>query len=169
MGRSEYNPTHSDLVRRAARWLRNTKHYGFVIDEWPSGSNTPDVLGYRVGGAITAQIECKVSRSDFLRDAKKPARAIPGRDVGRLRYYMTPPGLVKKAEVPARWGLLYAYARCVRLVKRPTPFNEKNNREELAILYSVLRLATLMGSGQPFVENGSTRKIRAIAEKIVRS
>lgn len=53
-------------------------------------------------------IETKVSRSDFLADAKKPFRKDPSQGIGDYRYYACPEGLIKPDELPEKWGLIYA-------------------------------------------------------------
>ncbi|EKF7417516.1 TPA: hypothetical protein MXR76_002063 [Pseudomonas aeruginosa] len=72
----------------------------------------PDAIGFR---AVTAEtetvlVEVKVSRGDFLADARKPHRAV-GNGVGLFRYYMCPAGLISPDEVPERWGLLWVDQR----------------------------------------------------------
>lgn len=52
-------------------------------------------------------IETKISRSDFLADAKKPFRLNPDDGVGEYRYYACPTGLIKPEELPEKWGLIY--------------------------------------------------------------
>ena len=68
-----------------------------------NGEN-PDAIGWYTGR--TMLVECKVSRSDFLADRKKPFRANPERGLGLYRYFMAPKGLIKVDELPARRGLL---------------------------------------------------------------
>jgi hypothetical protein len=72
----------------------------------------PDAIGFR---AVTAEtetvlVEEKVSRGDFLADARKPHREV-GNGVGLFRYYMCPAGLISPDEVPERWGLLWVDQR----------------------------------------------------------
>lgn len=71
---------------------------------------SPDAIGFRVserhyGGGATV-VECKVSRSDFLADAKKVHRT-DGFGMGRFRYYLCPEGLIAQSELPSGWGLLH--------------------------------------------------------------
>lgn len=51
-------------------------------------------------------IETKISRSDFLADAKKPFRQDATQGVGDYRYYACPEGLIKPDELPEKWGLI---------------------------------------------------------------
>lgn len=52
-------------------------------------------------------IETKISRSDFLADAKKTFRKDPTQGIGDYRYYACPEGLIKPDELPEKWGLIY--------------------------------------------------------------
>ncbi|MCB8880066.1 hypothetical protein ACELLULO517_07455 [Acidisoma cellulosilytica] len=75
---------------------------------------SPDAIGFRVselrdGGGSTV-VECKVSRSDFLADQKKPHRT-QGAGMGRFRYFMVPEGMLSADEVPSGWGLIYVGER----------------------------------------------------------
>jgi len=72
------------------------------------GGESPDAIGYRVSSGTdggSTVVECKVSRSDFLADRKKPHRKEGG--MGRWRYLMCPDGMVKPEEMAPGWGLLY--------------------------------------------------------------
>ena len=51
-------------------------------------------------------IECKMSRSDFFADQKKPFRN-DGCGMGQKRFYLCPENLIKETELPQGWGLLY--------------------------------------------------------------
>jgi len=109
--------SHSDLCALAAKWLRSSKQkrglacqVAFVEPRisFLSGES-PDAIGVRVSGCSDAGstiVECKVSRSDFLADAKKAHRKMGG-GMGRWRYYMCPEGLIAPDELPEKWGLLY--------------------------------------------------------------
>ena len=102
---------HRELCELGGKWL-------FKINNWKvscpfvcvelvcqGGIENPDILGLRNTGTI--MIEVKVSRSDFLRDKKKPTRQGDHPfAIGTQRYYMAPKGLIKKEELPERWGLI---------------------------------------------------------------
>lgn len=114
--------THADLVKIAGRWLRNTAGCSVVLEELCAATGNgenPDAIGWYTGR--TMLVECKVSRSDFLADRKKPFRANPERGLGLYRYFMAPKGLIKVDELPARWGLLEIYGGRVSVAagKRP--------------------------------------------------
>lgn len=55
--------------------------------------------------------EVKVSRSDFLVDAKKPHRNGEVLGVGEHRFYFAPEGLIKVDELPKGWGLVEVNSR----------------------------------------------------------
>lgn len=109
--------THAELVHRAERWLLNTMKCGFVLTELATRApETPDAIGWERGSSIL--VECKVSRADFMADQKKWFRTHPETGMGDRRYYMTPPNLIFEDELPANWGLLYAYPTVIRVIQK---------------------------------------------------
>ena len=148
--------THTELVARAARWLRYSAR---IQDSWTGNPNgerqvrcgvvfaemvsaageTPDAIGWFNCGQCSILMECKVSRSDFFADQKKSFRRWPQYGVGRYRYYMTPPGLLKVEEVPDKWGLLEANGCQVRVVKIAQAFDEYSVAREVNMMFSGLR------------------------------
>lgn len=106
--------THASLCSLAARWLRFTNTRGghgcqVALSEPRTGylaGEIPDAIGFRVAepGTGSVVVECKVSRADFLADAKKPHRSAAG--MGLYRYYLCPEGVIEPGDVPERWGLL---------------------------------------------------------------
>lgn len=127
---------HSDLVAIAAAWLM--KKYPVVITDMVSGAReTPDAIGIR--SYESTLIECKASRGDFLRDARKPHRRDPDAGMGNFRYFLTTVGMVKGEEVPEGWGLLEADGRG-RLKKIVDAARRRSDHsQEQAILLSALR------------------------------
>ncbi len=114
--------THTELVERAARWLKNTLRCTIVLKEegscivtppWETGE-IPDAIGWRRDG-WSILIECKTPLSDFYSDKQKPFRK-DNRGVGQERWYMTPPGILKPAQLKDGWGLAEAHKRIVRRV-----------------------------------------------------
>jgi hypothetical protein len=96
---------HDELVRIAARWLRNTESCSVVISEMHSQAEEPDAIGWRARFSVL--IECKASHRDFIRDRQKLSRIEGGTyGMGFYRYYMAPEGLISKEELPPGWGLL---------------------------------------------------------------
>jgi len=97
--------THAQLVEKAVRWLRAYR-CGVVLSEQAcSSGEMPDAIGWKQA-CHSVLVECKISRADFLADREKPFRRQPDRGVGRERFYLTPPALIKLEELPAAWGLL---------------------------------------------------------------
>ena len=63
---------HSTLVSMGVRWLG--QQCSVVLCEFATAADeTPDVIGW-APEAGSVLIECKISRSDFLGDAKKSVR-----------------------------------------------------------------------------------------------
>ena len=140
--------SHRKLVEISYEWL--IKRCGFAFKELRSLSNEcPDVLGFRADESIL--IECKVSRSDFLADKNKPFRKISCNGMGNYRLYCCPKGLIKKEELPEKWGLIYVNEKGKAILvhncfnsKGGNMFLEENrfdsNRvEEMRMLYTALR------------------------------
>jgi len=122
--------THSELVRLAAKWL--AKKHSVVITEMAGQSEEPDGLGFR--GAFSTLVECKATRSDFAADKLKSALRM-----GDKRYYMVPSGLVTVEDCPPDWGLLYASAKRIVMVREAVQMDKKDWRGEQALLISCIR------------------------------
>jgi len=111
--------THQALCSLAVKWLqRSNSNNGhgccFAVSEVKSGWNgeVPDAIGFRrkgYGGDGTVVVEVKVSRADFLADAKKPHRLDGG--LGNWRYFMCPESMISPDELPEGWGLLWVNSR----------------------------------------------------------
>lgn len=130
--------THAELVERAKRWLRGQR-YSVVVGEVSSlAGEFPDAMGF-AATLPSCLVECKVSRADFRADAKKYFRRRPEMGMGRLRYYLTPPGLVSPDEVPAPWGLLYAHPSKIVVAKQPEHVTDSRVAEnDAALMVSLL-------------------------------
>jgi hypothetical protein len=150
-------PTHAELVERAARWLRNSAvvyagiHWsdgrprrqnarcGVVLTEHVSSAGEfPDVIGWFGGGRFSVVVEAKSTIADFRGDRRKPSRRYPQMGAGTYRYYLTRPGLVSLDQLPLRWGLLEVYASRVR-VRRLADFQECCWRVEVQMLAAEVR------------------------------
>lgn len=110
--------THADLCALAVKWLKRNNSAGgpgcaVALSECRSGylGEIPDAIGYRASGHHdgTYVVEVKVSRSDFLADARKPHRISGG--LGNWRHFMAPEGLIRVDELPTGWGLLEVNGR----------------------------------------------------------
>ena len=136
--KSEYKPTHSQLVRRIAAWFKARHQSSIVMAEFvTSAQEIPDVLAMQ-SGAHSVLVECKVSRSDFLSDKDKFFRRQEDYGMGDKRYYAVPAGLIKSDELPDGWGLLEVDRYHVREVVEPK-HKEANKRRECLMLMSALR------------------------------
>ena len=97
---------HSSLVAMGVRWL--SKQSSVVLYEFAaSAGETPDIIGW-AAPAASVLIECKITRPDFLFDAKKPVRISPRKGMGHRRYYLCPPDVIQVKDLPPKWGLLWA-------------------------------------------------------------
>jgi hypothetical protein len=109
--------THKELVQRASKWLLNTKQCPVVLYEFQADDEIPDAIGWKRAAYDSVLIECKRSRSDFLKDFSKPHRK-DGDGVGNYRYYFATKGLLKPEEIPEGWGLLECHDYQVRQIKK---------------------------------------------------
>ena len=143
MGRS-----HKELVELAGNVLLMS-HKIACTEVQTYSTELPDCFGWQngqvhwlndeyvrkeVGFIFTTLIEVKVSRSDFLRDRKKPHRQELG--MGNYRYYCCPDGMIKPDELPENWGLFYEINGKLKSIKTAT-YVESNKQEELWLLYNV--------------------------------
>lgn len=147
--------THDELIKCAEYWLLNTKKCDFVFTEFnTSNSETPDAIGFRKKHTIL--VECKISRSDFLADKNKSFRKNPKLGMGAYRFYMCPKGVIKKEDLPTRWGLIYVNEGKCRQVVGPKGnkwgatgknfyFKNRNTSAENTLLLSALRRLHLRG------------------------
>jgi hypothetical protein len=100
--------THTQLVRLASNWLKNTQRCHLVASEVVTSiSECPDAIGWYTHG-WSILVECKTSRADFQADQKKYFRH-HSTGLGQERYYLTQPGLLRPHELPEDWGLLEAH------------------------------------------------------------
>lgn len=160
---SKTNSLHYDLCVEGAKWLHKQKYnyekckkkpcnhteacgachkYKYVAVELVTwGSENTDVWG--LGNFCdSVVIEVKTSHSDFINDRKKWCRSEyaekSGHQAGRLRWYLCPEGVIKKEELPEKWGLLYWDGKKVYPVKKPEAF-ENTSYADMVILTSILR------------------------------
>lgn len=139
---------HKRLVSLGANWL--LKHSpsksdfdclksGIVVTEITSfTSESPDVLGF-ANDDKTVLLEAKISRADFKRDSKKHFRIYPKNGMGDFRMYITPPGLIKKEELPNGWGLLEVGENDRIKVIKYAEKQEADKRAEHIVLKSIIR------------------------------
>lgn len=138
--------SHRALCYRAGRYLVSTKRCQVVMVEkgCDHTQEMPDAIGWR--GTESWLIEVKVSREDFLRDAKKPHRQA-GQGMGMHRYYMIPKpvgfAIIHPDEVPEGWGLLEIDTangnEPVKVIKPSKVFDDVNLDNERSLLISALK------------------------------
>lgn len=138
-------PSHAELVKVAGGWLR--KHgCGVVLLEHHGGTlEVPDAIGFR--SHFSVQVECKVSRHDFVRDAKKAGRFTEDGGDAIERWYLVPDGLLREADQESTtftvhgWGLLVLRGRKVMKVREAARRFPSDNirRREVTRLYLELR------------------------------
>jgi len=163
---------HRSLTALAVKWLRRPNSAGghgcqiAMSEGWAGwGGEIPDAIGFRATGNMdgTVVVEVKVSRSDFLADARKPHRVDPARGVGRWRYYLCPEGLIDPAELPDRWGLLYATPRgVVRAIAGPAAAMRKTGK----MFHQGRMLDSL--EAHAFAERDTTREISMLVHMLAR-
>lgn len=155
--------THHELCLRAAEWLHadfNTKArteaargtgnaYQIPSCRWVAvemvcvGSPChPDVFGWGDGtgtGFAGVQIEVKMSHSDFLADRKKAFRDDSYFDLGYVKYYCCPQGVIKPDELPDEVGLLYENGGVIEVVRVAPCRKDRKPPYEVPFLASVMR------------------------------
>lgn len=95
--------SHTLCVKMASEYMR--KRADVVLPEFfCHNSELPDVIAF--DSRTSTVIECKVSRSDFLKDKNKPFRVNANQGMGDYRFYCAPKGLIKQEELPRGWGLI---------------------------------------------------------------
>ena len=151
--------THKELVEICYRWILKSGGMTIAFKELYSlATEIPDVIGFN--GWESMVIECKVSRSDFLKDRKKPHRE---KGMGKFRLYACPKGLIRVDELPPKWGLIYVENSKARIHVDPrykmvdSPYGgqrktraEENDhevdwQEERLLLFTVIRRLFIKG------------------------
>jgi hypothetical protein len=137
-------------VATGVRWL--SARCSVVLYEFAAAAEeNPDVIGWAAGtGSIL--IECKVSRSDFIRDAKKTVRKNPRAGMGRHRYYLCPAEVIRIADLPPKWGLLWTVKGHVIVKRQARGCPERDLLAEVRFLSSMLRRAQIRIGTRPLSE-----------------
>ena len=160
---SKTDSLHYQLCCEAAKWLHKQKwnydrckkkpcyrtdacgeckKYNYVAVELCTWNNeNTDVWG--LGNFNESVIiEVKTSHSDFIADKKKWCRSNMAEankmQAGKVRWYLCPKGIIKKEELPDKWGLLYWDGKKVYPVVAPKHF-EDTYYSDMCILTSILR------------------------------
>jgi hypothetical protein len=141
---------HSTLVAIGVRWLG--RKCSVVLYEFATAAGeNPDVIGW-APEAGSVLLECKLNRSDFLKDAAKSVRRDPRAGMGQRRYYLCPPGIIQVKDLPPKWGLLWVTGRAVSVKREARGFPERNLLAELRFLSSMLRRAQIRIGSRPLSE-----------------
>ena len=102
----------------AARYLKS-EGYEIMLTEPGYRRELPDAIGFKSG--YSCLIECKASRSDFLKDKKKPFRNGTMKGIGSERIYLTNPNVANVHDLPPKWKLLWAVNENELQVINPFP------------------------------------------------
>lgn len=137
--------THDELVKRAVRWMKNSYGCGVAVPELVTyAKENPDAVGWKDNGQTTVIIECKTSKSDYIADQEKTTRRNPKLCAGDIRYYFTPPNLLRPDEIDPVWGLLECGTRSVKKIKEAIRVNG-DPQESKIMMYSLLRRVEVRG------------------------
>lgn len=143
---------HFALVLQAEKWLKSQSCKVLIRDPFRALTKEhPDAIGWR--GEVSILVEVKVSRSDFLSDAKKSFRQHPEEGMGDWRFYMCPPDVIQVSDLPEGWGLLWVSGKRVVKVHGLPPNTQwwshrpfvGNKLAENTLLVSALRRLTERG------------------------
>lgn len=141
---------HSTLVSIGVRWL-NRKCSVVLYESATAAPENPDVIGWSPE-AGSVLIECKMTRSDFLRDAEKPVRKDPAQGMGQRRYYLCPPEIIQVKDLPPKWGLLWVEKGHVTLKREARGHAKRNLVAEVRFLSGMLRRAQIRIGSRPLSE-----------------
>ena len=142
--------THHELCLLAAQWLQSKNKLWseprckyVVVEMVCLGSPChPDVFGWGDGtgrGHAGVQIEAKMSHNDFKRDEKKKQKLNPQFDLGAMKYYCCPNGIIKPEELPQDIGLLYEIDGKIEVIKEANHRQDKTPSYEVPFIDSVMR------------------------------
>jgi hypothetical protein len=146
---------HGLLVRKAVEWLRQEYRCGVILSEqYCATGEVPDAIGWK-GQCRSVVVECKVSRADFLADARKEFRLRPEEGLGSERLYMAPRGIIAREELPECWGLLEYSRKSVELAVKPARRDLRSPAgmmKEMNLLLASLRRVELRIEPQTITE-----------------
>lgn len=107
-----------------------------VANRTGSASRYADAMAFNLWnsrGHALLGFEIKVSRSDWLRELKDPAKSAPIQRFCDRWFVVTEPGIVKLDELPLTWGLMERKSRGLSVVKdAPKLKPEKLSRDFVA-------------------------------------
>ncbi len=140
---------HSTLVELGARWLQ--RRCSIVLTELSATPEIPDAIGW-ADGVTSFVVECKVTRADFLRDRDKSARKKPNAGMGNRRYYLCPANIIQIADLPPKWGLLWATQGQITVQREARGIPQRNLLAEVRYLSTMLRRAQIRIGTRPLSE-----------------
>ncbi len=76
------------------------------------------IMGWQSRGHEAMGFEIKVSRSDWLRELREPAKAEPLVDMCSRWWIVAPPCVVDVQELPPAWGLFIVHPEQIRTAKQ---------------------------------------------------
>ena len=133
---------HDKLVKRAAFWLKKARRCHIILteaggtDEESGKIERADAIGW-LRPRLSFLVECKTSVADFRADSKKPHRQKRG--MGAYRYFLAPPDIIEKVEIPEGWGILRPWGKySCRVVKSSSKFVEAAGDLEEKVLFWTL-------------------------------
>ena len=136
--------SHRELCKKAAKFLKSKGiqpfhkcQYVVCELERATGSESPDAFG--ICNNSSQLIEVKVSRSDFLADKRKWFRQNPKQGIGDYRSYLCPEGVIKKNDLPEKWGLLWINDKGKIFEVLKPEKQEACKQEEIYLMMSILR------------------------------
>lgn len=162
--------THAELCVVALRWLCGASHtvYGQDYHLWHHtggcaiagtelsvGTEEPDAIGWTMGG-VCILVECKVSRSDFLRDGHKTARR-HGRGLGDVRWYLTTPGVIRDGDDLGPWGHAELRGRRVHVVRWPVHITDAEQVDRRANTCALIRCARVLAKREGEIASNRSR------------
>jgi hypothetical protein len=132
------------------RWL-GRKCSVVLYESATAAPENPDVIGWapETGSVL---IECKMTRSDFLRDATKLVRKNPRDGMGQRRYYLCPAEVIQVKDLPPKWGLLWVAKGQVSVKQEARGHPERNLMAEVRFLSAMLRRAQIRIGTRPLSE-----------------
>ena len=114
-----------DLLHIGRRYMIQAIHLDPVLVEYtppPSLNWVPDLIGWKLdigfGGTYVLNsyiIDVCANLKEFRKDSTN--KELAKSNLGQNRYYLTPDGLVQKADLPEGWGLIYYNIRTKRCRK----------------------------------------------------
>lgn len=124
-------------VRNAAGFDATRTFDAVAVHLWPSR------------GFVTDVIEVKVSRSDWLRELKDPAKAEAAFVIGDRFIVAAPSGIIQVGELPPGWGLLEVTEKRTRMSVAPECRSKGRTTFPAGFVVAMLRAAGAAATTTP--------------------